>query len=270
MKFTDKLNAASKKNNSLLCIGLDPDLRSLPEFFLRKVDPLFEFNRELILATSDLVCAYKPNIAFYEALGPGGIESLIKTIEFIPKEIPVILDAKRSDVSYTAKFYAKSIFTVFNADAVTVNPFLGFDSLRPFLDYHEKGIFILCLTSNKGSGDFQRLGKKPIYKLIAELTMEWNFHNNCGLVVGATNPNELKEIRNIAKNIPILIPGIGAQGGSLEKAVKFGTDKKGGNAILNVSRSIIYASKETNFASVARKRAFNYRDLINKVKSVVH
>lgn len=245
MKFQEKLNKASQKSNSLLCVGLDVDLSKIPEPF-----SLFSFNQKIIDETKDLVCAYKPNIAFYEMYGIKGISSLLKTIEYINQTgIPVILDAKRGDIGNSSIAYAKAVFEEFKADATTVNPYMGSDSVKPFLDHKDKGIFVLCLTSNPGAQDFQ----PPIYKEVAKRVKEWNKHGNCGLVVGATNPEELKEIRQIVPDMPLLIPGIGAQGADLETVVKYG----GKNIIINASRSVIYARDP-------RAAAKSLRDSINQ------
>jgi orotidine 5'-phosphate decarboxylase subfamily 2 len=240
MSFLKKLDSASLKNNSQLCIGLDVDLKKFPKNILDSQDPIFNFNKEIIDQTKDLVCAYKPNIAFYESYGIYGMEALMRTIEYILKtEIPVILDAKRGDVGHTAAAYAKAIFEIYKADATTVNPYMGHDSVEPFLNYREKGIFVLCLTSNIGFRDFQTAGREePLYVSVARHVKEWNHYGNCGLVVGATLSEELKEIRKIVGDMPILIPGIGAQGGDLEGSVKYG----GKRAIINASRSVIYAN----------------------------
>jgi orotidine-5'-phosphate decarboxylase len=268
LKFLEGLDKAAQKNNSLLCIGLDIDLGRIPQATLNEEDPIYIFNREIVNATKDMVCAYKPNIAFYEMYGVYGLSSLIKTIEFIQNNsIPVILDAKRADVGHSSAAYAKSVFQVYKADAVTVNPYLGHDSIEPFLEYQDKGIFVLCLTSNPGAKDFQSAGApEPLFKLVAKRVKEWNGYGNCGLVVGATKPEELAEIRNLVGDMPILVPGVGAQKGDLESSVKFGVNKQGNRAIINSSRSIIYASKEDNFAEAAREAAKKLRDSINKYR----
>ncbi|MFC1571637.1 orotidine-5'-phosphate decarboxylase [Candidatus Margulisiibacteriota bacterium] len=256
MKFLDKLDKTSKKNNSLLCVGLDVDLSKIPQAIVSQEDPIYIFNHEIINATKDLVCAYKPNIAFYERYGTYGLQSLIKTIELIlANEIPVILDAKRGDIGHSAAAYAESIFKVYKADAVTINPYLGEDSMAPFVDYKDKGIFVLCLTSNPGASDFQA----GIFKQVAQKVKNLNRHNNCGLVVGATKPEELKNIRSLVGDMPILIPGIGAQQGNLESTVKFGVDKAGNRAIINSSRGIIYAENP-------KEAAKNLRDEINRYR----
>jgi orotidine-5'-phosphate decarboxylase len=259
MKFTDKLLNASRKNKSWLCIGLDPDPKLMPA-----VDVL-QFNKAIIEATSDLVCAYKPNLAFYEALGTEGLAILEKTVKYIPGDIPVIGDAKRGDIGNTARAYARALFSVLGFDAATVNPYLGFDSLEPFINYQDKGVFILCRTSNRGATDFQNLCTNglPLYEAVAQKAKEWNVHGNIGLVVGATYPEELKKVRSICPEMTLLIPGIGAQGGDLASAVGYGADAHGEKAIINVSRQILYASKEKDFARAARNMAEKIRQQIN-------
>ncbi|MBU0630763.1 MAG: orotidine-5'-phosphate decarboxylase [Candidatus Margulisbacteria bacterium] len=259
MKFVDQLDQAAKENSSLLCVGLDLDLSKLPPSIIRSEDPLFIFNKSIIDATRDLVCAYKPNSAFYEMYGLSGLNALLKTIDYIHAAgLPVILDAKRGDVGHSSSAYAKAAFEVYKADSVTVSPYMGYDSIQPFIEYQEKGVFILCLTSNAGFRDFQNSGnKEPLYKSVARHAKEWNHYDNCGLVVGATKAEELKEIREIAGDMPILIPGVGAQGGDLAAAVKFGVNKQGMRAVINASRSILYANDP-------RAEAKKLRDEINK------
>ena len=260
MNFLEKLINATRKNNSLLCIGLDPDPKRMPE-----KTGVFEFNKAIIDATSDLVCAYKPNFAFYEALGNAGLDALKRTVEHIPDDIPVIGDAKRGDIGNTAKAYAEAIFTYFNFDATTVNPYLGFDSIEPFIQYTDKGIFILCRTSNAGAVDFQslRCEEGTLFEIVARKASQWNIHGNIGLVIGATYPEELKLIRDSHPDMPILIPGVGAQGGDLASAVRYGVDTHGEKAIINSSRQIIYASRGKDFAQAARQVASSLRDQIN-------
>jgi len=259
MKFIDKLLDASRKNNSWLCIGLDPDPELMPE-----VDVL-QFNKAIIEATSDLVCAYKPNLAFYEALGVEGLAVLEKTIKFVPGDIPVIGDAKRGDIGNTAKAYARALFSVLGFDAATVSPYLGFDSIEPFINHQDKGVFVLCRTSNKGAADFQdlRTDDLPLYEAVARKAREWNTRGNIGLVVGATYPEELKKVRSICPEMTLLIPGIGAQGGDLTSAVGYGVDARGEKAIINVSRQILYASREKDFARESRNAAERIRNQIN-------
>ena len=264
VNFIEKLTKASRNNKSLLCIGLDPDMEHMPD----KVS-VFEFNKAIIEATADLVCAYKLNLAFYEALGNEGLDALKQTVGCIPDEIPAIGDAKRSDIGNTARAYARSIFDNFNFDATTLNPYLGFDSVEPFIQYHERGVFILCRTSNAGAGDFQDLraeldgSYRPLFEIVAMKVSQWNKYGNLGLVVGATYPEELKLIRQSHPDMPLLIPGIGAQGGDLASAVRYGVDSRGEKAIINSSRQIIYASPGKDFAQAARRAATELRDQIN-------
>jgi len=231
-----------------------------------KVKPL-EFGRAIIDATHDLVCAYKLNLAFYEALGIEGLTILGKLTEYIPSHIPIIGDAKRGDIGNTAKAYAKALFSTFGFDAATVNPYLGFDSVDPFISYRDKGVFVLCRTSNPGASDFQDLRSTAgfsLYEEVARKAREWNVHGNIGLVVGATYPEELRKVRSICPEMPFLIPGIGTQGGDLASAVNYGMDAKGEKGIVTVSRQIIYASKEGDFAEAARNMAERIREQINR------
>ena len=261
MKFLEKLLQASRTNRSLLCVGLDPDPELMPGI------DVFQFNREIVDATSDLVCAYKPNLAFYEALGIEGLRALEKTVAHIPKSIPIIGDAKRGDVGSTARAYARALFDTLGFDAATVNPYLGYDSVEPFIEYREKGVFILCRTSNVGSVHFQALLLSetgvPLFEVVAHRAREWNAYGNVGLVVGATYPEELGRIRQLCPDMPLLIPGIGAQGGDLADAVRYGVDAQGQKAIISSSRQIIYASKGKDFAMAAREAALKLRDEIN-------
>ena len=252
MKFVDKLLAASRKNKSLLCVGLDPDPELMPKIGIA------QFNKAIIEATSDLVCAYKPNLAFYEALGIEGLNALQETIEYIPDHIPIIGDAKRGDIGNTAKAYARGLFDRLGFDATTLNPYLGLDSVEPFIQYKNKGVFILCRTSNPGATDFQDFTDargEHLYETVARKASEWNIYGNIGLVVGATYSQELKEIRKLYPDMPLLIPGIGAQGGDLALAVKDGVDAHGEKAIIAVSRQVLYASKDKDFAEGARRAA---------------
>ncbi len=265
MRFVEKLLNASRKNNSLVCVGLDTDEGRIPEFLRSKDDPTFAFNQKIIDSTRDLVCAYKPNMAFYEALGSRGWEALRKTCEYIPAEIPIILDAKRGDIGNTARMYAKAFYEVLKADAVTLSPYMGKDAVLPFLEYEDKCALILCLTSNPGASDFQLslIEGRPLYEIVAEKVLGWNEKNNCGLVVGATYPDQLKRIREIAPGLPFLVPGVGAQAGEIESTIKYGTDKNGELAIINSSRAILYASSGEDFALAARNETLRLRDSIN-------
>lgn len=229
------------QENKFVCVGLDK--QSLPSDD-GKGD--FEFDKNIIDQTYDLVCAYKPNIAFYEARGSKGLEDLKQTIDYIHQKdssIPVIIDAKRGDIGNTNEAYVKAIFENLGADALTLNPYLGEESLKPFLDQTNKGIIILVRTSNPGAGEFQDLevGGKPLYQIVAEHVKNWNTNNNCAVVVGATYPGELQKIREIIGDMPILIPGIGAQGGDLENTIKNGKNSKNQGIIISSSRGIIFA-----------------------------
>jgi len=269
VNFVEKLTNATKKNKSLLCVGLDPDPKLMPD----KVG-IFEFNKAIIEATADLVCAYKPNLAFYEALGSEGLDALKQTVKYIPDDVPVIGDAKRGDIGNTAKAYARAIFDNLNFDATTVNPYLGFDSIEPFIQYTNKGVFILCRTSNTGAVDFQSLrceteehSYRPLFELVALKASQWNTYGNIGLVVGATHLEELRLIRNSYPDMPLLIPGIGAQGGDLASVVRYGVNAQGEGAIINSSRQIIYASKGKDFAQAARRVALSLREQINNYRA---
>jgi orotidine-5'-phosphate decarboxylase len=262
-RFNEKLLQAAQSNKSWLCVGLDPDVDKLPKVVPKNLDGIAIFLKNIIDITKDIVCAYKPNSAFYEAFGAKGIELLKNIIDYIPKKIPVILDAKRGDIGNTSRMYARFAFEYLGADAITVNPYMGYDSLKPFLDYNTKCVFILCLTSNPSSADFQKQvisgGDKAginIYELVARKAVSWTKNGNIGLVVGATSPEELGSVRQIVgEDIPILIPGVGAQGGDLENSLKQGANSKGQLAIINVSRNVLYASSGDDYAERAREVA---------------
>lgn len=266
MTFVEKLLACSRRNNSLLCVGLDTDRSRLPEGLGGDV---LAFNRAIVAATSDLVCAYKPNIAFYEALGEDGWRVLKQTIRAVPEGIPVILDAKRGDIGNTARMYASAFFEELGVDAVTVNPYMGFDAVEPFLMYGDRCAFVLCLTSNPGATDLQHLSVEgtPLYRVVAEKAVEWSWRGSCGLVIGATRAEALRELREIAPDLPFLIPGIGAQGGDLEQTVRYGTDAQGELAIINASRAVLYASNERDFTEAARGVALELRTMANRFRS---
>jgi orotidine-5'-phosphate decarboxylase len=270
MSFIKAIRSAWAQRNSLLCVGLDPDPRKIPSAVQETNDPIFSFNRAIVDATADLVCAYKPQIAYYAAADAE--RQLKMTIEYIHAShpgIPVILDAKRNDIGSTAAMYAREAFDRYEADAVTVNPYLGFDSLEPFLERAGKGVVILCRTSNPGARDVQDLtsdGRK-LYAIIAEkAAKDWNRNGNVLLVVGATYPRELREIRTIVGEMPLLVPGIGAQGGDVEQAVKSGKTSDGAGMIINSSRGIIYAGGGSGFAEDARRAALELRDEINRFR----
>lgn len=254
MKFKERISELVRERKSLICVGLDSDLKKIPDHLKSNENPVLEFNKQIIDATSDLCVAYKPNLAFYESTGSQGWETLKKTIEVIPN-VPVIVDAKRGDIGNTSRMYAQAIFEYLDGDATTLTPYLGEDSLAPFFEYKDKFAFILALTSNPSSQDFQLLevGGKPLYHIVAEAVQRWNKNDNLGLVVGASHPDKIKEVREISGNLPFLIPGVGTQGGDLEASAKFGTANGKSIALINVSRSVIYASDGVDFAEKARE-----------------
>lgn len=257
----------------MLCVGLDPDFDKLPANVRNQPQPLFEFNKAIIDATADLVSVYKPNSAFYEALGADGIEQLKLTSDYLHKnypDVPIILDAKRADIGNTNNGYASFIFDYLGMDAVTLHPYLGREALQPFLDRKYKGLIILCRTSNPGAGEFQDLlaNGKPIYQHVAEqVSKNWDTNKNCLLVVGATYPEEMKIIREIVgTDMPLLVPGIGVQGGDVESVMKAGLDDNHQGLIISSSREILYASNGEDFAEAARQKATTTRDEINKFR----
>jgi len=268
MTALTNLQKAQSKNKSIICLGLDPDPRKIPGDFGKTTKGMFDFLMRIIDATSDVVCAYKPNAAFYESLGTEGSSLLKLVCDRIPEDVPLILDAKRGDIGNTAQHYATAIFDRLHADWVTLNPYMGYDSLRPFLDYKDKGVFILCLTSNNGAKDFQMLqvDGKPLYHVVAERVAGWNNEHTCGLVVGATHSDQLRELREVAGDMPLLIPGVGAQGGSLEDAAVLGTDGFRKTALINVSRSVLYASEQMDFAQRARAEIIKLNSAVNVLR----
>ncbi len=276
MNFLEKLITASRRQNSLLCVGLDPEpgrfpaeLRAMPV-----ATAVVRFCHAIIEATASYVCAYKANLAFFEVLGPTGMQVFQEVLSAIPAHIPVIADAKRGDLGNTARNYATMLFDVYGCDAATVNPYLGHDSVAPFLAYREKGILLLCRTSNPSARDFQDLlvqsednQLRPFYEVVALRVRSWNRAGNCGLVVGATYPQELDTIRSLCPDMPILIPGVGAQGGDLAASVAAGVDRQGERAIMAVSRAILYAGHDSSYPAAAAEAARSLRDQINKVRS---
>lgn len=269
MTFRDKLLTAQRKHFSLVCVGLDTDPGSLPDHLRDSADGVLEFNRNIIEATQDLVCAYKPNLAFYEALGSRGWDILRATLAMIPKDVVTVGDAKRGDIGNTAERYAQSLFNELKFDAVTINAYMGFDAVEPFIRSPEHGIFVLALTSNPGSKDFQRLmvGKQPLFEKVVRSCVKWDTGGNIGLVVGATQAKDLRRVRALAPKMPILIPGIGKQGGDLRSSVRFGCDKNGECAVINSSRAILYASKGRDFADAARRETMKLRDEVRKYQA---
>ncbi|MGP1678566.1 MAG: orotidine-5'-phosphate decarboxylase [Burkholderiales bacterium] len=267
MKFIHRLRRASSAQRTLLCVGLDPDPARLPGQLAAFAHPIFEFGRAIVDATADLVCAFKPQIAYYAAArAEDQLEMTIAHIRRHYPAIPVILDAKRGDVGSTAAMYAREAFQRYQADAVTVNPYLGFDSLQPFLDYADKGVIVLCRTSNPGARDVQDLvsGGRKLYQLIAEkAARDWNANANVLLVVGATYPRELGEIRAIVGDMPILVPGVGAQGGDVAAVLANGSTADGNGLIISSSRAVLYAGSGSDYAQAARAAALKLRDEIN-------
>lgn len=271
MNFKERVSSAVKKNNSLVCVGLDPD----PEIMPGHINDLFRFNKAIIDATKDLVCAYKPNSAFYEAGGAPAVQALKETCDYIKSKvpgIPIILDYKRADIGNTNLGYITYAFDYLGVDAVTVSPYMGQESLQPYLDIKDKGIIVLCRTSNPGAGEFQDLevnGKK-LYLIVAEkVRNKWNKEGNCALVAGAPYPEELAELRSMmGPEMLFLVPGLGPQGGDIEKTVIAGVNVDGEGIIINSSRGIIYASSGEDFAEAARLSTIEFRDTINKYRKV--
>jgi len=272
MKFTEQLAGAWQNNNSLLCVGLDPDPAKFPAHLKDQPDAIFRFCAEIADATADLACAFKPQIAYFAARrAEDQLEALIAHIHEKHPGVPVILDAKRGDIGSTAEQYAIEAFERYQADAVTVNPYMGRDSVEPWLAYKDKGVILLCRTSNPGGSDlqFQKVGAggTALYELVAEkVAKEWNTTGQCALVVGATFPGEIARVREIVGDLPLLVPGIGAQGGDIEATVKAGKTAAGTGLMINSSRAILYASKGGDFAAAARQVALETRDAINRYR----
>ncbi len=279
--FVEKLRSAQVTNNSWVCVGLDPVLERMPGPMLKYDDPFLPYLKAIVDATADLVCAFKPNLGFYLALGAAGVIALERIIAYIPSGIPVILDGKCNDIGHTAQAYAQGTLDALGADAVTVNPYLGQDGVAPFVRHADKAAFILARTSNPSARDFQDLrvcgspdparpssGDVVLYKVVAQRAVEWNerFPGTCGLVVGATYPQELAEVRALAAELPFLIPGIGAQGGNLDAAVRYGRTRQGIGPIINTSRGVLYASAGDDFADAARGAADELRQQINEAR----
>ncbi len=260
------------KKNSFLCVGLDPDLKKIPSHLSKLEDPIFEFNKMIIDATADFCVAFKPNLAFYEAYGISGYISLDKTVKYIREHYPqqfIIADAKRGDIGNTSTMYAKAFFEQLNADAVTIAPYMGADSVKPFLEFEGKWAVVLALTSNAGSADFQQItveGAQKLYTKVIEDCLKWGNKNNTMFVAGATKPQMLAGIRSQVPDHFLLVPGVGAQGGNLADVCKAALNKDTG-LLVNASRSIIYASAGTDFAEKARteaeKTAIEMKQLLN-------
>ena len=278
MTFIESLNAAWTTNNSLLCVGLDPDPAKFPAQLKGQPDAIFDFCTSIVDATADLVCSFKPQIAYFAAQrAEDQLEALISHIHARHPGIPVILDAKRGDIGSTAEQYAVEVFERYRADAITVNPYMGRDSVDPYLAYPDKGLILLCRTSNPGGSDLQFLDvgeagqPEKLYERVARLVAsEWNSTGQCALVVGATFPGEIARVREIVGDMPLLVPGIGAQGGDVEATVRAGrtgqTNTPGRGLMINSSRAILYASKGEDYAEAARRVAEETRDTINRYR----
>ena len=274
MKFLEQLRTAERQNGSLLCVGLDPEPAKFPDHLRGDASRIFDFCAAIVDATADLVIAFKPQIAYFAAhRAEGQLEQLVVHMRKAAPQVPIILDAKRGDIGSTAEQYAIEAFERYGADAVTLSPFMGFDSVAPYLQYHDKGAFLLCRTSNPGGADLQsqRLasveGNPFLYEHIARLVQgPWNLNGQLGLVVGATYPAEIERVRALAPTVPLLIPGVGAQGGDATATVKAGWRSQGGETmapiVVNSSRAILYAASGTDFAAASRREAVKTRDLL--------
>jgi orotidine-5'-phosphate decarboxylase len=272
MTFIQKLTAAWETNHSLLCVGLDPDMARLPAQFQNDPNGIYKFCTEIIDATADLACAFKPQIAYFAALSA---ERQLEEICAYAREnyphVPLILDSKRGDIGATAKQYAREAYDRYGADAVTVSPYMGSDSVEPYMEWTDRGVIVLCRTSNPGGSDLQflQVDGKPLYQHVARLVAEkWNANGQCALVVGATFPEELAQVRAIVGDMPLLVPGVGAQGGDVEATVKSGRTANGTGMMINSSRAILYAPQEAgeDFAAAARRVAQETRDAINQYR----
>ena len=267
--FTAKLSNAIRQQDSLLCVGLDPDIARFPGALQGRTDAVFEFCRAIIDATAPYACAFKPQIAYFAALAAEDqLQAICDYLNQHYPDIPLVLDAKRGDIGATAEQYAREAFERYKADAVTVNPYMGFDSIEPYLQWSDKGVIVLCRTSNPGGSDLQflQVDGKPLYQHVARLVaQQWNRNGQCALVVGATFPHEIAEVRNIVGEMPLLVPGIGAQGGDIEATVLAGQTRDGSGMMINSSRAILYAKPEggEGFADAAARIAQHTRDAIN-------
>lgn len=269
MPFLEKYQNAVERNNSFVCVGLDPDPDKLPTHLKNESNPTLSFLTEIIAATQDLVCAYKPNFAFFGSQGIAGWEALQGIIKIIPEDIPILLDFKAGDIGNTAEHYAAMAYDRLGVDAITVNPLMGTDAVEPFLAYQNGCAFLLCLTSNPGSADILRIKTDQglLYEILAKKSVTWSQTGPCGLVVGATHPDDLKTIRSIATDLPILLPGVGAQGGETRALVQNGLDSNGSGILVNSSRGVLYASNGPDFPDAARSSAENLRKTLNQARA---
>ncbi|SFI47473.1 orotidine-5'-phosphate decarboxylase [Collimonas sp. OK307] len=274
MTFIEKLSAAWSANNSLLCVGLDPDITKLPSHLQQQPDGIFTFCKEIIDATAATACAFKPQIAYFSAIrAEDQLEAICDYLRKNYPQIPIVMDAKRGDIGATAEQYAREAFERYGADAVTVSPYMGFDSVAPYLEWKDRGAIVLCRTSNAGGSDLQFLNVDgvPLYQHVARLVAEkWNTNGQCGLVVGATFPQELAQVRSIIGDMPLLVPGVGAQGGDIQATVNAGKTANGMGMMINSSRAILYAKPDQaggeDFARAARRVAEETRDAINRFR----
>ena len=270
MTFMKKLAAAWRDNDSLVCVGLDPEPARFPARFATSQRPIFDFNKAIIDATCDIVCAYKPQIAHYAAARAE--DQLADTIAYIRERAPkvlVILDSKRGDIGSTAAYYAREAFERYGADAVTVNPYMGGDTIEPFSSWAGRGVILLCRTSNAGAGDLQDrlIDGRPLYQHVAmDAATKWNSHGNLCLVMGATSPSQLADVRALVGDMPLLVPGVGAQGGDAEAVIRFGATKDGTGLIINSSRGVLYASQGEDFAEAARAAVLDLRAQTNAAR----
>ena len=268
MTFVEKILSSVNRSGSIVSVGLDTDITKIPKFLLKEKDPVFEFNKMIIDETYKTAAAYKLNLGFYESSGSAGFESALKTVEYIPDEVVKIGDGKRGDIGNSSKMYAKAIFEYLKFDAVTVSPYMGKDSVDPFSEYGDKGVFVLCITSNPGAGDFQKIIDKegvPLYLRVLEKVNQWSTNGNLGVVAGATKPEELIEIKKRANGMPILIPGIGKQGGDLQAVLKKAAEKE--ILLINSSRGIIYASDGSDFHTAAKEKLVALNSEIEQFRS---
>jgi len=272
VNFIDKLSSAWTANNSLLCVGLDPDLTKMPLHLQREPDGIFTFCTAVIDATADLACAFKPQIAYFAALGAERqLEDICHYARTNYPHIPLLLDAKRGDIGATARQYAREAFDRYGADAVTVNPYMGFDSVAPYMEWDDRGVIILCRTSNPGGSDLQFLNVdgRPVYQHVAQLVAEkWNKNGQCALVVGATFPDELAQVRAIVGDMPLLVPGVGAQGANVQATVNAGRTAAGTGMMINSSRAVLYAEPQEgeDYPAASRRIAMQTRDEINQFR----
>ncbi|GAC1326544.1 MAG: orotidine-5'-phosphate decarboxylase [Collimonas sp.] len=273
--FIEKLSAAWSANNSLLCVGLDPDITKFPSHLQQRPDAIFTFCKEIIDATAATACAFKPQIAYFSAIrAEDQLEAICDYLRTNYPQIPIVMDAKRGDIGATAEQYAREAFERYGADAVTVSPYMGFDSVAPYLEWKDRGAIVLCRTSNAGGSDLQflRVDGIPLYQHVARLVAEkWNTNGQCGLVVGATFPQELAQVRSIIGDMPLLVPGVGAQGGDIQATVNAGKTANGMGMMINSSRAILYAKPDQangeDFAQAARRVAEETRDAINRFRA---